>query len=202
MFVVRWCMTHKLGIGVLVAVGCFSGLACRSGGAGSGGAGTTAVAMLQDHQGQSFGRVLFTERDPGIVQIEMMIDAKSSTTATEGDHAIHVHEGTSCDAPGFTSAGSHWNPTNEKHGDPDHSGHHAGDLGNIEIDGDRTGKKKLTSSEMTLVPGQAQTVVGRAVIVHVKEDDFTTQQPPGNAGGRIACGVIMSEVSTQPVAQN
>lgn len=149
--------------------------------------------MLQDHTGQSFGRVLFTEKEPGNVDIEIMIDAKSSTTATEGKHAIHVHEGTSCDAPSFASAGSHWNPTGTPHGDPKGDAHHAGDLGNVEIDGDRTGKKSLDSKHMTLVLDQAQTVVGRTVIVHVKEDDFVTQTPPGNAGGRIACGIVVSE---------
>lgn len=181
------------GIFVVIAAVCAGATACKSGGASETAGATTAVAELKDHTGASFGRVKFTEKTPGVVDVEMVIDAKSSTTATEGEHAIHVHEGSECVAPSFASAKSHFNPTGAAHGGPEDAAHHAGDFGNIEIDKDRAGKKELSTTQLTLVDGQPQNAVGRTVIVHVKKDDFVTQQPPGNAGGRIACGIVTRE---------
>jgi Cu-Zn family superoxide dismutase len=170
-------------------------LACKTGGSTgpSAGKGTRAVAELRDPSGAPFGRVTLTEESMGVVGIEMEVNAATSTLATEGDHAIHIHEGSECTPPTFASAGGHFNPTNAKHGSPEGAGHHAGDLGNIEIDGERKGDKKLNTIELTLAPGQPNTAVGRTVIIHAKKDDFVTQNPPGNAGGRIACGVITLE---------
>jgi superoxide dismutase, Cu-Zn family len=175
---------------VLISTGI---LACRSGGTTSTSDTKTAVAKLQDQNGVELGQVKISEKQPGVVRLEIEVDAKNSQMALGGDHAVHIHEGGTCAGPDFTSAGDHFNPTNTKHGSPEWQGHHAGDLGNVEIEEDRTGKKSLNTIELTLTPNQPSTVVGRTVIIHEKQDDFVTQDPPGNAGGRIACGVITME---------
>lgn len=181
-------------VGILaIAALCAGATACKSGGASDNKGGSTAVAELKDHTGASFGRVTLTEKSPGVVDVEIKIDAKSSTTATEGQHAVHIHEGSECVPPSFASAKSHFNPSGAEHGSPESAPHHAGDFGNVDIDKDRSGKKELSTTELTLVDGQPQNAVGRAVIVHVNKDDYVTQQPPGNAGGRIACGIITRE---------
>ena len=86
------------------------------------------------------------------------------------------------------SAGGHFNPTGAPHAGPMAAMHHAGDLGNIEIGANGKGDLDITSTMLTVAPGP-NSVVGRSVIFHEKADDMTTQ-PTGNAGGRLACGVI------------
>jgi Cu-Zn family superoxide dismutase len=107
--------------------------------------------------------------------------------ATPGKHGIHFHEKGDCSAPDATSAGPHWNPDNTSHGAPGPE-HHAGDLGNIEVGEDGTGSASVHLDGYTLTEGP-KGVLGRALIVHAKEDDLTTQ-PTGNSGDRVACGVI------------
>src|SRR5437016_1771719 len=85
------------------------------------------------------------------------------------------------------SAGGHFNPMHTQHGAPDASERHAGDLGNIEADA--SGKAHLEWSDKVMKLSGADSIVGHAVIVHEKADDLKTQ-PTGNAGGRLACGVI------------
>ena len=106
-----------------------------------------------------------------------------------GDHGLHIHDTGSCAEAG-KAAGGHYNPDGVKHGflpKDGFSGAHAGDLGNITIAHDGTGTLAVTIPDLHLTKG-ARTVAGRAVIVHEQVDDFG--QPTGNAGGRIACGVI------------
>ncbi len=109
--------------------------------------------------------------------------------APPGLHGIHIHEHGSCE-DGGNAAGGHYNPDGAKHGflpKDGLSGSHAGDLGNIEIGPDGAGYLTLTAAGLTL-GGPSHDIVGRAVILHEKADDFG--QPTGNAGGRIGCGVI------------
>ena len=82
---------------------------------------------------------------------------------------------------------AHFNPTHKQHGAPDASDRHAGDLGNIEADA--SGKAHLEWTDKVMKLSGADSIVGHAVIVHEKADDLKTQ-PTGNAGGRLACGVI------------
>jgi Cu-Zn family superoxide dismutase len=86
------------------------------------------------------------------------------------------------------SAGGHFNPDKHIHGGPTTSPVHAGDLGNLQADADGKAKMDLTVDDITL-GGEKNDVIGKAVIIHAKEDDFKTQ-PTGNAGGRIGGGVI------------
>ena len=109
------------------------------------------------------------------------------TGLTPGKHGFHVHEFGDCSSPDGNSAGAHFNPTHKQHGAPDAADRHAGDLGNIEADA--AGKAHLECTDKTMKLLGPDSIVGRAVIVHEKEDDLKTQ-PTGNAGGRVACGVI------------
>ncbi len=106
-----------------------------------------------------------------------------------GKHGFHIHEIGSC-ADGGKAAGGHYNPDGVVHGHLVHDGHdkaHAGDFGNVEIAADGTGSLEVLIPSLTLSEGKYN-VMGKSFILHEKEDDFG--QPTGNAGGRIACGII------------
>lgn len=104
-----------------------------------------------------------------------------------GDHGFHLHEIGDCSAPDASSAGSHWNPTNQPHGGPDSPQRHAGDLGNITADA--SGTAHLDRELQGLSLDGPQSARGRAVLVHANADDLKSQ-PAGNAGARLACGVV------------
>ena len=129
------------------------------------------------------GRANFQQTSQGLkVDVEI-------NEAPPGKHGIHVHEKGSCEDQG-NAAGGHFNPEGVPHGDLAKDGFahaHAGDLGNIEIDADGHGKLEKTLPGLTLDRGKYG-VMGRALILHEKVDDFG--QPTGNAGARIACAVI------------
>jgi Cu-Zn family superoxide dismutase len=105
-----------------------------------------------------------------------------------GKHAIHVHEKGDMSAPDLMSTGGHYNPEKHLHGGPTTSPVHAGDLGNLTADESGKATMDLTVDNITL-GGEKNDVLGRAVIIHEKEDDYKSQ-PAGNAGARIAGGVI------------
>jgi Cu-Zn family superoxide dismutase len=106
-----------------------------------------------------------------------------------GMHGFHVHENGSCDGPNAGGAGNHLNPLDVRHGDPQDadSRHHAGDLGNVRGEDDGTVKQWLRTRDLQL-QGPAG-VLGKAMIVHAREDDLKSQ-PGGESGEPIACGVI------------
>jgi superoxide dismutase, Cu-Zn family len=102
-------------------------------------------------------------------------------------HAFHIHQYGDCSAPAGGSAGGHYNPENHPHGLPDSEKRHAGDLGNIQADSNGKVHYEITVKNVTIA-GTKNPIIGRGVIVHANPDDGG--QPVGNAGGRIACGVI------------
>ena len=104
--------------------------------------------------------------------------------ATPGTHGIHLHEKGDCSAPDAASAGGHYNPKKETHGGPATSPHHAGDLGNISVSADGTGHAEIKVTSFTF-----DEAVGKAIVVHEKTDDLTTD-PSGNSGARQGCAVI------------
>lgn len=105
-----------------------------------------------------------------------------------GAHAYHVHEKGDCSAPDAASAGGHFNPGGHPHGAPDAEHRHEGDFGNLIAGKDGKATKTFVMKGITL-DDSPTSVVGKGFIVHEKADDFKTQ-PTGNAGGRVACGVI------------
>ena len=118
--------------------------------------------------------------------IMLIVDIRN---ASPGLHGVHIHETGDCSAADGTSAGGHWNPTDEDHGRWGGDSFHLGDLGNIPVGMDGTGYIERTTDLWDLGTGSDLDVVGKAIIVHAGEDDFVSQ-PSGAAGGRIGCGVI------------
>lgn len=111
--------------------------------------------------------------------------------APPGLHGVHLHEKGDCSDPAAKSAGDHLNPTNDRHGNPAEHSHHAGDFGNIAVKEDGTGFLELNTDQLILanLGNPANSALDRAIVIHEKVDDFTTQ-PTGNSGARIGCGVI------------
>ncbi len=146
--------------------------------------GATAKAAIDGKSGSALeGHATFTEVQGGVL-VDILVE-----NAPPGWHAVHVHETGDCSADDASSAGAHFNPTGANHGSPHAVGaHHAGDLGNMIVGEDGKGHHVILMPDLTVSAG-ANSVVGRALIVHAGVDDLATQ-PTGNAGGRIGCGVI------------
>ena len=102
---------------------------------------------------------------------------------------FHIHEKGDCSAADASTAGGHFNPSAQSHGRSGHGAHHAGDTDNIVADAKGVARIDAHVTGVTLGGGAANDIAGRAVIVHAAADDYTTQ-PTGNAGARVACGVI------------
>lgn len=143
---------------------------------------TKAVAVLGSASGSSVaGTVTFTQDGD---EVKVVADI---TGLQPGKHGFHVHEFGDCSAPDATSAGGHFNPTKDPHAGREAAERHVGDLGNIEADA--SGKAHVEFTDKVLKLSGDGSIVGHAVIVHQKADDLKTQ-PTGDAGGRVACGVI------------
>jgi superoxide dismutase, Cu-Zn family len=138
--------------------------------------GATTVEM-KNAQGQSVGTATLTPAKDGGVSVAL--DLKN---LTPGRHALHFHQTPSCEGPAFTSAGGHYNPENKKHGLQNPEGPHAGDMNNFTVLKDGTAKSIVVAPHMKMgVPA--------ALVVHAGVDDLKTD-PSGNAGDRVACGVV------------
>jgi Cu-Zn family superoxide dismutase len=114
-----------------------------------------------------------------------------------GEFGFHIHEKGDCSAPDASSAGEHFNPTNAQHGNPAGESHHAGDMTNLKSDAQGNAQLDGQADGVTLGGGQPNDVAGRAVVIHAKADDYSTQ-PSGNSGARIACGVITPASPSSP----
>ena len=147
----------------------------------------TATATLQGApEDTNFsGTVTITPEGTGV-----RVVAHFSGVDKDGKHAFHVHETGDCShgegGKHFTTAGGHFNPGGAEHACPPTEPRHAGDLGNLEITG---GAGHLETTTHLLTLSGANSVVGKAIILHAGEDDCKTQ-PTGNAGDRLACGVV------------
>lgn len=108
------------------------------------------------------------------------------------EHGFHIHENGDCSAPDATSAGGHFNPAAQPHGSTDAGPHHVGDMPNQRANAEGVADVNALVSDMSLDAGSDKNVIGRALVVHQQPDDYQSQ-PSGNAGPRIACGVITSD---------
>lgn len=143
-----------------------------------------ASAELKPTEGSAVvGTITFTSEDGG-VRVVAVVEG-----LVPGLHGFHVHEVGDCSAPDASSAGGHFNPHGAPHGGPEvpPGERHVGDLGNLEADAN--GVAKYERLDQLLALTGPDSIVGKAVIVHAKADDLGTQ-PAGDAGPRLACGVI------------
>lgn len=148
-----------------------------------------ASAPLTNPSGQVVGSAEIVETGSSL-----MLRARVSGQ-TQGDHGIHLHTTGKCEAPGFTTAGGHLNPTAHQHGNLNPAGPHAGDLPNIVVASDGTGtiESPMTGPSAILLANLFD-ADGTAIVLHAGPDDYKTD-PSGNSGGRIACGVLERTVS-------
>lgn len=147
-----------------------------------------AQADIQDAKGKSIGKATFSEQKDGVkVKVEV-------SGLAPGRHGFHIHETGSCTAPDFKSAGGHFNPFKKQHGMENPQGKHAGDFPNLEVKEDGTGQITAVAAGATLGKGSASLLKpgGTAIVIHADPDDYKTD-PAGNAGNRVACGVIMKK---------
>lgn len=152
---------------------------CASIGPGGGDGGAKAAARLQPTSGNSAaGTVIFHQHGNKVA-----VHAELTGLKPNAEHAFHVHEKGDCSAADATSAGGHYNPTGKPHG-PQGGEHHAGDMPSVKSDASGNAKASFELSGVS-----AADLVGKGVIVHRDPDDYKSQ-PAGNAGPRIACGVI------------
>ncbi|PZU56516.1 MAG: superoxide dismutase [Sphingobium sp.] len=144
-----------------------------------------AKAALLAGDGSAKGEAKVVETPKGL---EVMIHV---TGLPAGTHAAHIHTTGACTAPDFTSAGGHWNPTKHQHGKDNPQGMHMGDMPNIVLNEKGEGHLKFTIPGGKLTGGDTPLLDtdGAAVVIHAAADDMKTD-PTGNAGGRLACGVL------------
>lgn len=144
---------------------------------------TKAVAVLHPTQGsKASGKITFTQ-DGDKVKVVAHIEGLTPNQK----HAFHIHQFGDCSAPDGASAGGHYNPESHSHALPETAQRHAGDLGNVEANANGIAHYEVTITNASIA-GVKNPIIGRGVIVHAKPDDGG--QPVGNAGARIACGVI------------
>jgi Cu-Zn family superoxide dismutase len=152
----------------------------------------SAVADLKNPQGQSVGTARFIQVGSAV---RIVLDAKDLPA---GPHGVHVHTVGKCDPPDFNSAGGHFNPLGKQHGALNPQGSHAGDLPNLTVAADGSGRMETTTEQLTLGSGPTSIwdADGSALVVHAAADDFKTD-PTGNSGARIACGVLVKAPATR-----
>lgn len=144
-----------------------------------------ARAKMISGTGESLGEVTFTQTDDGI-----QVTGDLTGLGEDGPRGFHVHQFGKCEGPDFMSAGGHFNPGGHEHGAPENSpdARHAGDFGNVEVNDAGEVKIDLRDHVITL-NGGVNNIVGHALIIHVQQDDLTSQ-PTGDAGARAGCGII------------
>jgi Cu-Zn family superoxide dismutase len=148
-------------------------------------AAPTASAKLAAGDGAARGTASVTQAADGL---HVLVKA---TGVTPGIHAVHIHTTGQCAGPDFTSAGGHWNPTAHKHGKDNPAGPHMGDMPNMTVGSDGTGAIEYVVAGGMISEGASPLLDtdGAAIVIHAQADDYATD-PTGNAGGRVACGVL------------
>ncbi|AKT38809.1 superoxide dismutase family protein [Chondromyces crocatus] len=182
--------TTRVGLGLSAVLLVAVAPACGDEDGGSGGAGATGgtparaataeIAPLEDSGVQGTAEFSVAGEE---VTLSITIEGGGP-----GEHGLHIHQNGVCEGDG-TSAGDHWNPEGHMHGHWNEGEFHLGDIGNITLDAAGRGSLTLTTTRWSVGDGAPTDVVGHAVILHADPDDLASQ-PSGNAGARIACGVI------------
>ncbi|MUH36124.1 superoxide dismutase family protein [Zobellia amurskyensis] len=146
---------------------------------------TLTVMMTSKSNSNMSGEITFSQDEE---EVEMKAVFKG---LEEGSHAIHLHENADCTSGDGKSAGGHWNPTDEPHGKwGAEEGYHKGDIGNFTADADGNATVEFSTDEWCIgCDDDTKNIIGRSVIVHKGQDDFTSQ-PSGDAGSRIGCAGI------------
>jgi Cu-Zn family superoxide dismutase len=154
-------------------------------GSASAPAAASASAALKDAGGASKGMATVSDTSEGV---RLVVEANG---LAPGAHGLHLHTVGRCDGPGFSSAGPHWNPTGKMHGRDNPAGLHLGDLPNLIVGTDGSGRLEATISGAKLTGGSMPLLDadGAAIVVHAMADDYKTD-PSGNSGARVACGVF------------
>ena len=150
------------------------------------GPGGTAVAALHDRTGRLIGRADLRETPHGVLIVLKLDDAPA------GVHALHIHGTGRCVAPDFSSAGGHFDPDHRRHGFVVLGGPHAGDLPNVHVPESGSLVVELMAPRVVLAPAPHSLfdADGAALVLHAGRDDYVSE-PAGEAGNRIACGVVM-----------
>jgi superoxide dismutase, Cu-Zn family len=148
-------------------------------------AAQSAKATLKNAEGKEVGSAALTQTPAGVL-IRLSIKGLPA-----GERAFHIHGVGKCEPP-FTSAGGHFNPGSKKHGIMAAEGHHAGDLPNLHVPAGGELIVEVLNAAVTLEKGKANSLFGpqgTALVIHAGKDDYKTD-PTGDAGGRIACGIV------------
>jgi len=149
------------------------------------GAASSARATLLDAAGATRGTATISRTAGGL---RLVVEG---VALPQGAHGMHIHGVGRCEAPGFTTAGPHWNPAGKMHGRDAPGGAHMGDLPNLIVGTDGRGRAEATIADGQLTGGSMPLLDpdGAAIVIHATADDYRTD-PAGNSGARIACGVF------------